>query len=60
MINRGGRPKLDATDSSVGVHVRLPARQLDVALRTAQEDQITVAEVLRRALQGRLKDSDQK
>lgn len=53
-----GRPPLDDSDPCVDVHLRLPSKQYDDAFARAQQERITVPEVIRRALQAaQLRDS---
>jgi hypothetical protein len=47
---RTGRPPLDETDGSVGVHLRLSSKQFDDACRRAQAERLTVPEFFRRLL----------
>lgn len=47
---RTGRPPLDAEDDSVQVCLTLPARQYDALYDQAQQDRVSVPEVIRRTL----------
>jgi hypothetical protein len=58
-VKRTGRPPLDADEPSASVHLRLPPRTYDAAYQRAQRDQVSVPEVLRRALDRELRDDDQ-
>jgi hypothetical protein len=46
----GGRPRLDPNDNSVQVCVSVPSRQYDDIYRRAQQDRVSVPEVIRRRL----------
>ena len=46
----GGRPRVDPSDLSVGLHVVLPAKAYDKLYQLARARHITVPEVVRRAL----------
>ena len=45
-----GRPPLDRRDTSVSVHVRLPARAYDRMYQQAKDAKVTVPEVIRRRM----------
>lgn len=45
-----GRPRVDPTDDTVAVAVRLPAREYDRLARTAIRASASVPEVIRRAI----------
>lgn len=47
---RRGRHALDAGDPSTGVCIKLPSKLYDAAYRVATREQISVPEVMRRAL----------
>jgi hypothetical protein len=47
---RRGRPPLEPNDPAVDVHVRMPSKQYDQAYARAQQERLTVPELLRRAL----------
>lgn len=45
-----GRPRIDPTARSVDVHVSLPPRLYDQLSRLARDEEITIQNVIRRAL----------
>lgn len=45
-----GRPRLDDDDESTQVGVRLPTKQYDDLCKRAQEERVTVSEIIRRDL----------
>ena len=47
---RRGRPSLDPDDRAVPVSFSLPSRQYDKLTRQAQEEKITLPEVIRRKI----------
>jgi hypothetical protein len=49
-MKRPGRPPLDATDRSVQLCVTLPSKQYDDYARQAQREDVSVPEIIRRAL----------
>lgn len=50
MGNRPGRPPLDRTDRSVGVHVKLPSRHYDALYARATGARVSVPALIRRML----------
>ncbi len=46
--HRPGRPRIDAHDSTVSVHVRVPAKQYDVLYADARQARMNVPELIRR------------
>jgi hypothetical protein len=49
-MKRTGRPRVDADDESINVHLQLPARQYDRLYQQAERDQISIPELIRRKL----------
>jgi len=47
-----GRPPLDPSGRSLGVHVRLSPRLFDDVYARAQRERVTVTAIIRRALEG--------
>jgi hypothetical protein len=52
MTKRTGRPPLDPDDPSVKVTISLPAKQFDRYCAAARRQDLSLPEVLRRALYG--------
>jgi hypothetical protein len=50
MIRRPGRPALDPDDRSVTVTLRLPSKAYDRVMAHAQQERVTIAELIRRRL----------
>ena len=50
VTRRPGRPPLDPDDPSTTVNVRLPGREYDRLYTIAQQQRLTVPEMIRRAL----------
>lgn len=50
-MTRPGRPPLDASDPSVSVTVRLPSKKFEAMCLRARAERITLATLLRRALE---------
>jgi hypothetical protein len=59
---RRGRPRLDPTDESVSIHLRIPARTYDALYRRARVHRCSVPEltraVLRKAIATPERDDD--
>lgn len=53
-----GRPRLDPTDESVSVHVKLPSRQYDAVFLDAQAARVSVPELIRRRVRHQDDDDD--
>jgi len=51
---RRGRPRVDPTDTTVSVHVRVAAKQYDALCAQAGRDRVTLPESIRRALRDNL------
>ena len=47
---RRGRPRLDPSDSSMSVHVRLPTKQYDAAVKRASDERLSLADYIRRRI----------
>lgn len=47
-----GRPKVQAGDVSVPVHLKLPSRQYDAYDKAARDQRISIPELIRRKLRG--------
>jgi hypothetical protein len=47
-MKKPGRPRLDEHDESVGVHVRMTAKQYDDVFDRARRERVTVPEIIRR------------
>ena len=52
------RPRIDPTDQSVGVQVRLPSRKYDALYQRAHRERVTVQDVMRRALDRELRQDE--
>lgn len=48
--NKRGRPRLDPTDRSVGVLVKMPGRTFDRVYQLAKAARLSVPEVIRRVI----------
>ena len=52
---RRGRPRLDAADTSVSLHVRISAKQFDRLYGEASRQRVTLADLIRAAIATQLK-----
>jgi len=52
MSRRPGRPPLDPSDSSVKVTISLPTKQFDSYCTAARRHDVSLPEIIRRALAG--------
>jgi hypothetical protein len=55
MTKRTGRPPLDPDDPTVKVTISLPTKQFDRLCTAARQHDLSLPEVIRRALAGRTK-----
>jgi hypothetical protein len=53
-----GRPRLDPSDESVSIHVRVPSRHYDAVYQAAQSARVSVPELIRRRVQRHDDDLD--
>lgn len=56
MADRPGRPRLDPAFPSASVHLKLPAKVYDDAYKVAQQQRVSVQDVIRRGLAKLLRD----
>jgi predicted DNA binding CopG/RHH family protein len=50
MTKPRGRPRLDATDTTVSVHVRISSKAFDAAQKRAQAERLTLRDFIRQAI----------
>jgi hypothetical protein len=59
-MRRPGRPPLDDTDDSVGVHVTMTGRDYDALYARAQRERVTIPELVRQAVKAANVEKDGK